>query len=110
MSRQTQGIEDSKDAVVNEMSDRISTIRDELSAMASNVYEEGRSRGKAALRAAGRDAGRMMERGGEVAGRVRAQASDVALRTEDLVRARPAAALGIALGVGLLIGLMSRRR
>lgn len=93
-----------------QVSERMSSVREELSSMASGHYEGGREHGKALARSAGRDASRLMEKGSEAAGQLRSQASDLAVRTEDLVRQRPAVALGIAVGLGVLVGMLTRRR
>ncbi len=94
----------------SQMSDRMSSVRDELSSMTSSLYEGGREHGKALARSAGRDASRLMEKGSDAAGQLRNQATDLAGRTQDLVRERPAVALGIAVGLGVLVGMLTRRR
>lgn len=94
----------------SQVSDRMSSVREELTTMASSLYEGGREHGKALARSASRDAGKLMEKGSEAAGQLRHQASDLAGRTQDLVRERPAVALGIAVGLGVLVGMLTRRR
>lgn len=94
----------------SKMSDRMSSIKDDLGAMASSLYEGGREHGKTLARSASHDASRLMEKGTLAAGQLRTQASDLAGRTQELVRERPVVALGIAVGLGVLVGMLTRRR
>lgn len=94
----------------SKVSDRMSSVKDELGAMASSLYEGGREHGKALARSASHDASRLMEKGTLAAGQLRTQASDLAGRTQELVRERPVVALGIAVGLGVLVGMLTRRR
>ncbi|MEM8577633.1 MAG: hypothetical protein AAGF60_07250 [Pseudomonadota bacterium] len=70
---------------------------------------------------AGSEAARLKDRAGEEAQRIQAQAAEMGERAresahqayaaaEDHVRKQPAMALGIAAGVGFLVGLLATRR
>lgn len=96
---------------VDDLARQIETIREDLSALASLFGEVGKaeaSRAKDKLKAQGKAAQDLSE---EQLERLRHTALSYRSEAEDFVRRKPEAALGIAAGLGLLVGLfLSNRR
>ena len=88
------------------VSDYMGTLTEDAQALMEATSEmAGEKVGKARKRL-----GAAMERGKEVYGQVRYNALDGAKATDQAVRERPYHAIGIALGVGALIGFLAARR
>lgn len=94
-----------------EMSEQMTILRDDIAALKSTLAEYGRAQGTH-LRAVASDAVHdAAARGAAKADELKVAAVRTYGDTENAVRANPAAAVGIAAGVGFLVGaMMSRRR
>jgi ElaB/YqjD/DUF883 family membrane-anchored ribosome-binding protein len=73
--------------------------------MAATADVAGEKVGEARMRLAA-----ALERGKEICGRVREQAADGARAADQAVHEHPYQAIGLALGVGALIGYLAARR
>lgn len=90
----------------NKASEAASTARDKASEAASTARELGSEYAEVA-----RDEARRLYREGERrAGEIRAHADEYYDDVSGMVRRHPAQALGIAAGIGFLVGLMIARR
>jgi len=88
------------------VSDYMGTLTEDAQALMEATSEmAGEKVGKARKRL-----GAAMERGKEVYGQVRDNALDGAKATDQAVRDHPYQVLGIALGIGALIGFLAARR
>jgi len=92
-----------KNVTVEDLSAQIETLKNDLSALTSSLSEYGV--GKAA---------KAKETAQDRAESLKSAASDKALEaqlhTEEFVKTQPATALGLAAGLGFLVGLVTARR
>lgn len=92
-----------EEITTRELQQQISTLRDDISQLTETVTKYGKAQARAGINSV-REAG---------AQRL-SQAEDFATRTvadtEEYVRTHPAASVGMAAGLGFLVGLMTTRR
>lgn len=93
----------SKDVTVEDLSTQIAILKDDIAALTGSVSEFGKTTTRDAANQAKAAASEYANLGKEKA--VEAQKT-----AEDFIRTQPAAAMGVAAGVGFLIGLISARR
>ena len=98
-----------KDTIVNkntsleDLSAQIDILKNDIATLTTSVGEYSKSKGRAAA-----DSARSTANDLATSGRVKAlETQDAA---EEFVREQPAAALGIAAGLGFLVGLIATRR
>ncbi len=94
----------------NDMSKQMAILRDDIANLTAAVAEYGKAQATI-LRTAATDQASGIADAGKVAARaVRAKAESTYSDAEEAVRANPAAAVGVAAGVGFLVGLLATRR
>lgn len=91
------------DVSIEDLSAQIEVLKSDISSLTSALGNYGKSKGEAAAESAKRTAQQARSAGEEKLLESQAQA-------EDFIRKQPATALGIAAGVGFLIGLVTARR
>ena len=91
------------DASISEVSEQIKILQKDLAALTSTVGEY-----TSAKSAQVRDTA--IEKASEYANAGRDKAIETQLHAEEFVRTQPATALGIAAGVGFLVGIFTARR
>jgi len=93
----------SKTTSLEDLSAQIDILKNDIATLTSSVGEYGKEKGRTAANSARSSANDLA-----TSGRVKAlEAQDAA---EDFVREQPATALGIAAGLGFLVGLIATRR
>lgn len=92
-----------------DVSKQMAVLRDDIANLTATVAEYGKAQGMALKATAAQKAVGIAESGAQTAQSLKAAAEKTYSSTEDAVRANPAAAVGIAAGVGFLVGLMARR-
>lgn len=93
-----------------ELSAQIESLKADVAELTSTLADYGRAQ-KAQLGAAAEDKYETAKKvGAETAEQAREKARDAYAGAEKAVRANPAASVGIAAGVGFLVGLMTSRR
>ncbi|KIN65829.1 DUF883 domain containing protein [Sulfitobacter noctilucae] len=88
---------------MQEVSEQIKALQNDLAALTSSVADYG-----TAKTAEVRDAAK--ETAANLANQGRDKALETQLHAEEFVRTQPATALGIAAGLGFLVGMFSARR
>lgn len=89
---------------------QISALQADIAALTETVSGYGKTKAAELRGAAETKASELRERGAEHAEAMKAHAADLNAQANDFVAKQPATALGIAAGVGFLIGYMSSRR
>ncbi|UYV38260.1 DUF883 domain-containing protein [Rhodobacteraceae bacterium D3-12] len=103
-----------KDATVADLSAEIETLRKDLGSLTDTIAELGKSKASALKDAAServksaRDTAQ--QKGAEAAEKVGAQAQYAQTQANEFIQQKPATAMGIAAGVGFLVGMLSTRR
>ncbi|WP_297340478.1 DUF883 domain-containing protein [Pseudophaeobacter sp.] len=98
------------ETTVADLTDQIETLRKDLSALTGTMADLGKSKGADLTDAAAQQAEAVREKGAEVVEVASKRAKAVQHQANDFVQTQPATALGIAAGVGFLVGIMSTRR
>lgn len=93
-----------------ELSDQIAALKADIAGLASTLTAMGKARGQAVADAAREDAAAIRAKGEEAAAEAGAKARELLSEAEAVLRDRPGTALGVALGIGFLVGLMTNRR
>ncbi len=99
-----------KNPSTEDLAEQLEALRSDVSALATTMADLGRASG-ARLGEAARE---RVERAGDLAqsgvDAARARAQQLEHQANDFVTRQPATALGIAAGVGFLVGMMTSRR
>lgn len=93
-----------------DVSKQMAVLRDDIAALTATVAEYGKAQGDIMKAAATTKAQEVAESGAAAADALKVKATKSYSDAEDAVRANPGAAIGIAAGVGFLIGMISARR
>ncbi|NNE53481.1 MAG: DUF883 domain-containing protein [Sulfitobacter sp.] len=99
----TNGKTGSKEVSVNDLSAQIELLKKDIADLTSSVGEFGKAKTAEAKSKAKKTVEDIAETGKE-------KALETQLQAEEFVRTQPATALGIAAGIGFLIGLVTARR
>lgn len=99
-----------KETTVADLSDQIETLRKDLSDLTGTISDFGKSKRANLTDAAAHKIEAAREKSIHAAEAVTARAKDVHEHANDFVKAQPATALGIAAGLGFLVGMMNARR
>lgn len=100
----------SSDVSVADLTDQIETLRKDLSDLTGTIADIGKTKKAQLADAAAQQVETARQKGIETADLLGNHARDVQGQANDFVKSQPATALGIAAGVGFLVGLMSTRR
>lgn len=99
---------------VSDLTKQIETLRAELETLATDAADVGQSKIAAAKQSAtamAEDAAAYAQLQAEdIANRSAKAAHDAQMRTVEFMKTQPATAIGIAAGVGFLVGFLSKRR
>ncbi|WP_069298394.1 DUF883 family protein [Neptunicoccus sediminis] len=100
-----------KDATVADLSAQIETLRKDLSALTGTINDLGKAKSAELTEAAtDRVEAAAREKGAQTAQAVTDRAKEVHEQANDFVKSQPATALGIAAGLGFLVGMLNARR
>ncbi|WP_417587777.1 glycine zipper domain-containing protein [Pararhodobacter oceanensis] len=94
----------------SDVAQQMAVLREDIAALTATVTEYGKAQGEALKASAGAKAAGLAETGANAAGALKAQAEKSYSDAEEAVRGNPAAAVGIAAGVGFLVGMLTARR
>jgi ElaB/YqjD/DUF883 family membrane-anchored ribosome-binding protein len=96
---------------VEDLAQQVETLREDISRMTELLGDFGRGKAADATDKASAAAADLRERAKSQARYLQANAQDYASQAEDFMRERPAASVGLAAGLGFLVGcLLSSRR
>lgn len=98
------------DKKANELSDQLETLRADIAGLKSTMAEYGRAQGTHLRAVASEKVNEAAAKGAAKADELRDAANKTYADTEDAVRQNPAAAVGIAAGLGFVVGLLMSRR
>lgn len=110
MARIAEIAQKAADPTAAELSDQIAALKADIAGLAATLAAMGKAKGQAVADAAREDVAALRAKGEETAATLAQEAKDLAAEAESLLRNRPATALGIAVGLGFLVGLMTNRR
>jgi ElaB/YqjD/DUF883 family membrane-anchored ribosome-binding protein len=99
----TNGNKTSKDITVEDLSTQIAVLKDDIASLTSTLGEYGRSKTSEVSRNARNTVNDLSSAGRE-------RALDAQRQAEEFVRTQPTTALGIAAGIGFLVGVITARR
>ena len=94
----------------DDLAAQIDTLKSDISALTELMGDYGRARKEDAAARLRDAAEATRDKGYETAAQARAKAADWATEAEEVVRRQPALAMGIAAGLGFLVGALSTRR
>ncbi|MEL6677720.1 MAG: hypothetical protein AAFQ51_03370 [Pseudomonadota bacterium] len=100
----------SGDVTLTDLSDQIEVLKAELNALTKSTASYVQQEGQAASAQAKTKADEALRRGRETLDEARAQAGDLGQEAANFVHTRPATALGLAVGLGFVVGLLTTRR
>jgi ElaB/YqjD/DUF883 family membrane-anchored ribosome-binding protein len=98
------------EATVADLTEEIQTLRDDLGSLTDTISELTKSKGNEVSHIAGRQVDAAQKKAAEAADFVNTRASDAQHQAENFVKEQPATALGIAAGLGFLVGMVGTRR
>lgn len=93
-----------------DVSKQMAVLRDDVTKLTELVAEYGKAQGQYMKAEAANKANQIAESGKEVASTTQTKVQDSFHDAEDAVRKNPTAAVGIAAGLGFLVGLLASRR
>lgn len=98
------------EAEIKALSDQLSVLRNDIAGITELLGDMGERRKSAAVHSL-RDASQdIQQRGEELAQGAKRQAGELEERLLDNIRAQPAMSLGVAAGVGFLVGYLNGRK
>ncbi|MDW4499902.1 DUF883 domain-containing protein [Sulfitobacter sp. D35] len=99
-----------KEPTTADLEAQIATLRDDLGTLTETLKGLGKAKKDELTELAALKAEVAKQKGSEAADAVVQQARDAEAQAREFVRTQPGTALGIAAGLGFLVGLMSARR
>jgi len=100
---QTKKMNGAHGATVEDLSTQIAILKDDIAALTSTMGDFGRTQAHSAAATAKSTAADLSQAGLE-------KALETQEKAEEFVRTQPTTALGIAAGVGFLVGMITARR
>tara|TARA_R110002051_G_scaffold1008_1_gene4874 strand:- start:7204 stop:7527 length:324 start_codon:yes stop_codon:yes gene_type:complete len=93
-----------------DVNDQMAVLREDIANLTAAVGNYGKAQGLQLKSVAQQKAANVAQSGAETAAAVRKSAEIAYSDAESAVRANPAAAVGIAAGLGFLVGMIATRR
>lgn len=93
-----------------DVNQQMSVLREDIANLASAVADYGKAQGQHLKSAASEKAAHAAQAGSATAAAVKEKAEVAYSDAEDAIRANPTAAIGIAAGLGFLVGMIATRR
>lgn len=110
MSTATQKQNGKQDGQAADIAEQIEILRADLGALTKVIADMGRESGKSAVSAVKDKAGHVRDLAADQAETAQLHAMELKGQADDFVRKQPATALGVAAGLGFLVGYMSSRK
>nr|WP_319250013.1 DUF883 domain-containing protein [uncultured Celeribacter sp.] len=98
------------DVTTADLQAQIATLKEDISALTKTMADYGTAQGKAARTQAQEALEEARAKGAEQAAALQKTAVESYGQVEDKVRENPSASVGIAAGIGFLVGLVAARR
>lgn len=100
----------SEEVSTTDLTQQVETLRSDLAGLTEIIADLGKAQGER-LGAAAAEKVKQAQDAGKAAADVAAERAELArMQSTDFIRTQPATALGVAVGVGFLIGWMSGRK
>ncbi|RLJ51657.1 ElaB/YqjD/DUF883 family membrane-anchored ribosome-binding protein [Litoreibacter meonggei] len=100
----------SKSATAEDLAEQIETLRNDLGSLTQTIADLGKAKGDEALASAKSTADNVRAKAADSAETARLQAMELQDQANDFVKNQPATALGIAAGLGFLVGFFGARK
>lgn len=97
-------------AEVEQLTDQIDALKSDIVTISKTLTEMGAARRDAIASGASEKVAQLRSTGEKHLKDAQIKAEDMASQTADAVRRQPAAAVGIAVGVGFILGFLSGRK
>ncbi|MEJ6396708.1 DUF883 family protein [Yoonia sp. 208BN28-4] len=111
MSSSTQNVNGKTNAPnSDDLAEQIKILRDDLGSLTQTIADMGRATGENAVNAAKSKVNDVRDAAMDRAETAQLHAMEVKNQADDFIRTQPATALGVAAGLGFLVGFMSSRR
>ncbi|EAQ26226.1 MULTISPECIES: DUF883 family protein [unclassified Roseovarius] len=107
---QAKSIDTSPQDEIDQLSKQIVTLREDISAISKTLSGLGGATRDAAVDGARRKVSELRHSGEQQLHAAQHRAEEMGQQAADAVRSQPAAAVGIAVGVGFLLGFMTGRK
>lgn len=98
------------DKNVEDLSKQIEALKSDIASIAHILSDLGRNQGEATAERVREAAHDLRARGERQLGHAQAQAQDLGHQAADAVRQQPAAAVGLAVGLGFILGFLTSRK
>lgn len=107
----TKSMNGSKEAAtVADLNDQIETLRNDIGSLTQTMADLGRAKGDAAAASVKSAASDARDKAADQVETARLQALELQGHANDFIRNQPATALGIAAGLGFLVGFLGARK
>ncbi len=93
-----------------DVAQQLAVLREDIATLTATIAEYGKAQGSAMKASAAEKAAEFAQTGASAADAIKAQAEKSYSDAEEAVRTNPAAAVGIAAGLGFLVGMLTARR
>jgi len=110
MARSPSASDNGKEPTAEDLSRQIEELKADLAGITETLAGIAKARGQAAGDAAYAEASRLYKQGEKTIHHLQSQAGEFSDQAEEMVRKQPAIAMGIAAGIGFLIGLIMSRK
>lgn len=97
-------------AEAEQLSAQIEALKADISTISKTLVDMGSARGDAIATAATDNVAQLRQTGEKYLNDAQEKAGDIAHQSAEAVRQQPATAVGIAVGVGFLLGFLSGRK
>lgn len=93
-----------------QLSNQIAALKEDIATISKTIVDMGSARGEAVATQTSEKVAQLRKQGEKQLQEAQAKAEDLAEQASDAVRRQPATAVGIAVGVGFLLGFLSGRK
>lgn len=94
----------------SDLAAQIDTLRNDIAALAQTVGDIGKARGEEAVNAAKGKVDAVRDQAADAADTARLRAMEFQDQADNFIKTQPGTALGVAAGIGFLIGFFGSRR
>ena len=105
-----QSAKDNVSELNTDVTKQMAILRDDIAALTATVAEYGKAQGSLLKTTAAEKAANLANTGAATADAIKLKAEKTYSDAEEAVRMNPATAVGIAAGIGFLVGMMTARR
>ncbi|WP_299728043.1 DUF883 domain-containing protein [uncultured Tateyamaria sp.] len=93
-----------------DLSEQVETLRNDLATLTQTIAEMGKAKGDETVHKAKSKVSDVRDHAADVAETARLQAMELQDKADSFIKNQPATAMGIAAGVGFLVGFLGSRK